>query len=158
MYILLVICSDMFPSCAIAEVLPLLQCTWLTACDLEKSLNFDTTVKKNYRLCMLSDSYVNFSNCWSDRGHSKSSISVLFDRLHMVSYLSSIVTTPLSCRPTVSKILSLNYQNLNTPHPSPQPSLLLRPCFQLMHRVKWHHIPVVAMRSPFCRSTRTVCS
>jgi len=32
----------------------------------------------------------------------------------MVSYLSSIVTTPLSCRPTVSKILSLNYQNLNT--------------------------------------------
>jgi len=28
-----------------------------------------------------------------------------------------------------------------------------------IHRVKWRHISVVAMRSPFCRSTRhTVCS
>jgi len=30
-------------------------------------------------------------------------------------------------------------------------------CFT--HRVKWRHISEVAMRSPFCRSTRrTVCS
>jgi len=29
----------------------------------------------------------------------------------------------------------------------------------IMHRVKWRHISVVAMQSPFCRSTRrTVCS
>jgi len=29
----------------------------------------------------------------------------------------------------------------------------------IIHRVKWRHISVVAMRSPFCRSThRTVCS
>jgi len=31
--------------------------------------------------------------------------------------------------------------------------------FILIHRVKWRHISVVSMRSPFCRSTRrTVCS
>ena len=40
----------------------------------------------------------------------------------------------------------------------PLANLYCRHCYTI-HRVKWRHTSVVAMRSPFCRSTRrTVCS
>jgi len=47
--------------------------------------------------------------------HSRSCAIMPFDSSYMISYLSSVVTMPLSC--TVSKILSVISENLKTSHP-----------------------------------------